>query len=72
MMYVLLLPLEVRPVRMFIFLLGVGGRSGIRQGNLNGYTLVTACILLLWWRPLWNAGMHVVDAVDWLRWRPGR
>ncbi len=43
-MYVLLLPLEACPVRMFIFLLGIGGTSGIRQGNLNGYALVTACV----------------------------
>ena len=68
----IVVPLELRPVRLMLFLTGLGALGSAGQSNLRSVLVVAVCAGLLWWHPMVRLGMLLVDAIEWLRWRFAR
>lgn len=64
--------IEVRFVRLLLFVLFVGAALDAHRGDVRGMVVATVCAAVLWWRPASAIGWFVADVAGWMRWRFGR
>lgn len=61
--------IEVRPVRLLLFVLFIGTALDAHRGDPRGMAVALLCAVLLWWRPVVALGRFVADVAGWVRWR---
>lgn len=64
--------IEVRPVRLLLFMLFIGAALDANRGDPRGMVVALLCAALLWWRPALAAGRFVADVAGRVRWHLGR
>ena len=57
---------EFRPLRILMGILAFGVLRGAANGDWQAWVILSACILVLWWRDLLIFGGQCRDAASWI------